>query len=113
MAQQKLLGQVLQSVSLKQFNDITVSSGIALGVITIDTIKEKFNVCVDNKSANAISSKIHEILLAVNETNTQAVQVVQNQNSSADEILKYKNLLDMGAITQEEYDKKKSELLGL
>lgn len=29
----------------------------------------------------------------------------------ADEILKYKQLLDMGAITQEEYDRKKSDLL--
>jgi|GEM_PF-793828 len=31
--------------------------------------------------------------------------------SVADELLKYKQLLDMGAITQEEFDKKKSELL--
>lgn len=113
MAQQKMLGQVLQSVSLKQFNDVTVNSGIALGVIIIDTIKEKFNVCVDSKSENAISSKIHEILLSVNGTNTQSVQVIQNQSSSTDEILRYKNLLDMGAITQEEYEKKKSDLLGL
>lgn len=33
--------------------------------------------------------------------------------SSADEILKYKNLLDMGAITQEEFETKKKQLLGL
>lgn len=33
--------------------------------------------------------------------------------SVADEILKFKQLLDMGAITQEEYDAKKKELLGL
>lgn len=31
--------------------------------------------------------------------------------SAADEILKYKNLLDMGAITEEEYENKKRELL--
>lgn len=31
--------------------------------------------------------------------------------SVADEILKFKNLLDMGAITQEEYDAKKEQLL--
>lgn len=35
------------------------------------------------------------------------------QSSVADEILKFKNLLDMGAITQEEFDAKKKELLGL
>ncbi len=33
--------------------------------------------------------------------------------SAADEIKKYKELLDMGAITEEEYNAKKKELLGL
>ena len=33
--------------------------------------------------------------------------------SAADEILKFKKLLDMGAITQEEYDAKKKQLLDL
>ncbi|MEG1594040.1 MAG: SHOCT domain-containing protein, partial [Oscillibacter sp.] len=32
---------------------------------------------------------------------------------SADELLKYKQLLDMNAITQAEYDAKKAQLLGL
>lgn len=31
----------------------------------------------------------------------------------ADEIMKFKNLLDVGAITQEEFDQKKKQLLGL
>ena len=33
--------------------------------------------------------------------------------SEADELMKYKNLLDIGAITQEEYEMKKKELLNL
>lgn len=37
----------------------------------------------------------------------------QSQVSNADEIMKFKNLLDMGAITQEEFEQKKKELLGL
>ena len=39
--------------------------------------------------------------------------IIQNNFSSADEIKKFKELLDMGAITQEEFDAKKKELLGL
>ena len=35
------------------------------------------------------------------------------QVSSADELLKFKNLLDIGAITQAEFDAKKKQLLGL
>ncbi|WP_073011084.1 SHOCT domain-containing protein [Clostridium amylolyticum] len=30
-----------------------------------------------------------------------------------DKLIKYKQLLDMGALTQEEFDAKKKELLGL
>ncbi|ASV67614.1 SHOCT domain-containing protein [Cytobacillus kochii] len=43
-------------------------------------------------------------------------QKVPNQQSStnpADEIMKYKNLLDVGAITEDEYNKKKKEILGI
>ena len=36
-----------------------------------------------------------------------------NSTSPADELIKYKQLLDMGALTQEEFDKKKKELLNL
>ncbi|ENY8920602.1 TPA: SHOCT domain-containing protein [Clostridioides difficile] len=36
-----------------------------------------------------------------------------SNNSNADEILKYKNLLDLGAITEEEFNIKKKELLNL
>ena len=36
-----------------------------------------------------------------------------NENTNADEIKKYKDLLDNGAITQEEFDEKKKQLLNL
>lgn len=39
------------------------------------------------------------------------VNQTDGNNSNADELMKYKQLLDMGAITQEEFDRKKSELL--
>ena len=41
------------------------------------------------------------------------VQDPVQQTSTADELKKYKELLDTGAITQEEYEAKKKELLGL
>lgn len=40
-------------------------------------------------------------------------KVVVNQVSQADELGKYKDLLDKGVITQEEFDAKKKQLLGL
>ena len=41
----------------------------------------------------------------------QPVTAAPAPSSAADEILKYKQLLDCGAITQEEYDAKKKQLL--
>lgn len=57
----------------------------------------------------------HECLAVLevicNQQQPVAEAPIQQNSSIADEILKYKNLLDMGAITQAEFDEKKSELL--
>lgn len=45
--------------------------------------------------------------------NTPAVGPAVPPVSSADELKGYKELLDMGAITQAEFDAKKKQLLGL
>lgn len=45
--------------------------------------------------------------------NAAAPPQMEGVASAADEILKFKSLLDAGAITQEEYDAKKAQLLGL
>lgn len=39
--------------------------------------------------------------------------VASGSNQSLDILREYKELLDMGAITQEEFDEKKAEILGL
>lgn len=43
----------------------------------------------------------------------ESIILNQQISSNVDEIIKYKNLLDSGIITQEEFEKKKKELLGL
>lgn len=48
-----------------------------------------------------------------NNANTNNRTIVTQQRSMADEIAKYKQLLDSGAITQEEYEAKKKQILGL
>ena len=46
--------------------------------------------------------------IIIGETTPATVNIT---STNADELKKYKNLLDSGAITQEEYDIKKKELL--
>ena len=109
MSQKKLIGETFQTVSLGNINDITFESGLAFGIMTIDTIREKFNICLDKVSAKKINEEIHTVLDSLKRISTDT-----NGNiSAADEIKKYKELLDLGAITQEEFDHKKKELLNL
>lgn len=62
------------------------------------------------ENANDIHKSISELLIQ-RQTQNQA-HVVQN-NSNADELKKYKYLLDSGVISQEEFEAKKKQLLGL
>lgn len=61
------------------------------------------------------SSNISEITEDEQEVsnNGESQSVPQVSNSAADEIKKFKELLDMDIITQEEFDAKKKQLLGL
>lgn len=67
-----------------------------------------------NKNAEAqkicdyLNNKLKEIK---NAKNTPVIQTAQL--SAADELKQFKDLLDIGAITQEEFDAKKKQLLGL
>lgn len=110
MAQKKVIGQIFQTVDVDNLNDITMTTGLFTGIITIDTMKERFNIAVDKQAAQRINDAIHNVLLSVKQQK-KALATSHPSNSVADELLKLKSLLDMGAITQEEFDKKKAELL--
>ncbi len=60
-----------------------------------------------NADAYEIKDYIESKIYASNEPSTTVV----NQVSSADEILKLKSLFDSGVITEEEFEKKKTQLL--
>ena len=47
------------------------------------------------------------------QANERAKSNLVGASTIADEILKFKELLDVGAITQEEFDAKKKQLLNL
>lgn len=75
-----------------------------------DNIESKivdYSKCPKCNSTN-ISEITKEELMKEQNNNS-----VSSTTSLADELKKFKELLDMGAITQEEFDAKKKELLGL
>lgn len=113
MAQEKVIRNNLQIVVIDNLNDVTMTTGAVFGIIVIDTIKKTFNVGVNKIVAKNINNVIHDVLLSLKEDKKASANTNVLTASSADEILKYKDLLDMGAITQDEFDEKKRQLLGL
>lgn len=104
-----IFGEKFMSVNLEYLNDITfeIVTGSGLlknGVITFDTMKETFNVCSGKDQMQKLFNEIQELI-----HKPEHKEVI----SKADEIRKYKELLDDGIITEEEFDKKKKELLGI
>ncbi len=66
------------------------------------------------KNANEYAQEVFNTLYkAFNDFKEKDEVNDNNTISSADEILKFKKLLDEGIITQEEFDAKKKQLLGL
>lgn len=70
--------------------------------------------CLANRNDvfEALSNLIGNYQVPKSDVSTAENTIVQ-QLSNADEIKKYKELLDSGVITQEEFDAKKEQLLGL
>lgn len=68
-----------------------------------------------NEFANWVGAEIRAVFeyYKSNEAAAAASQVNGPAYSAADEIMKFKNLLDQGIITPEQFEAKKNELLGL
>lgn len=64
------------------------------------------------ESVARVCAKMDELVCKTKNTESIKENVV-GSNTVADEILKFKQLLDMGALTQEEFDIKKKQLLNM
>ena len=76
--------------------------------------KISFSLILNNKE---IHKAINDLLINRQEKNNFSTVVERNKTvnltSNADELKKYKDLLDSGVISQEEFDAKKKQILGL
>lgn len=93
----------------------TLGGAYAAGAVNNATAKNTLNGIVDyNRCPNCGSLDVRTLSPEEGETE-QAAAKGQNTPaiSAADELKKFKELLDSGVITQEEFDAKKKQLLGL
>lgn len=89
-----------------------MSGHYAAGATSIQTANDAESRMIDYDKCPACGSRD---LQDITEENISTIKQTQNNTaySSADELKKFKELLDMGVITQEEFDAKKKQLLGL
>lgn len=66
-----------------------------------------------NQYAIGVFNEIKEVFEKYQSEGPSQTATIINQASAADEIKKFKNLLDSGIISQEEFEAKKKQLLGL
>lgn len=79
------------------------------GIVMPTYKRDSFVYRTDYKLAQECMS----LLQLAKESNHESMKNNVSQISAADEILKFKNLLDNGIITQEEFEAKKKQLLGI
>ena len=106
------------SVSLSDILSIDyMANALEGGTINIHTAVKTYSILVNYKK-NSIEAIADEITRAKDAYNAKhsapvAPAAPAASHSNLDEIKKLKELLDLGAITQEEFDAKKKQLLGL
>lgn len=81
-------------------------------LITLQTKKNSDTYKIQKQHAEAIAGYLDSVCHLSDKQKT-ASDSAQVQISNADELLKYKALLDNGAITQSEYDEVKKKLLNI
>jgi len=99
-------------IPIEKINSISYKKGLLFGEIVIYHGAAQMSISQIDKKAlkplvDAINNEIEKL-----KTDTP-VQQQQTTASAADELLKFKQLLDAEVITQEEFAAKKKELLGL
>ena len=84
-----------------------------IDLISAETKKSSFVYKTFMKNAQDVLSQLQLITNSMQAENNSKAVITSNSISTADEIRKFKELLDDGIITQDEFDAKKKELLGL
>ena len=108
----KKVKEVVKSLKVKIVLDNKIVPAEYIELLTTEFKKDGFVYRGAKQQAEDIVAILASIV-SENEKNQVNNSNVQNTNDPITEVKKYKELLDNGIITQEEFEKKKKELLNL
>lgn len=105
-------GVTHSEIMINKVNSVTFRNGLVLGEIYVeDGASTRVIRNVQKNSAKPFVDAVHKSMQISKEM--EIPPKINQDISAADEIKKFKELLDMGAITQDEFEQKKKELLDL
>lgn len=116
IAQDKLIGNQLITVSINNINDIYMKKGLIDGTLIIDSFKETLAFVglkrlVENTN-NALNNALNEIKNNLISNNViQNNNTIQHSDDKYDKLSKLKKLLDENVLNQEEFEKEKQKIL--
>lgn len=119
LAQKKFVGDAIQEITLDNFYSIEFSRGMMVGIITLHTSFGAIKVGISRDIAQSVYNKLNPIFHTLknppepptpDEEAAAGATLVQEQ---LDALRDLKELLDLGALTQDEFELKKIEILGL
>lgn len=103
-----ILGNVdSKQIRIEDIQSVDYKTMLGMATIRIKGITDMIIIEATKKTAENMLKKINNLQSTERKNESTIIETI----SSADEIMKYKQLLDNGAITQKEFDKKKQELL--
>lgn len=114
-----LLSFASEDIPLSEIRSVDCSgNGMSGSLIRVHTLTKSLSILVTYKKemAQKILGAFQQAVAAASDSfppDVPAAPAGSAAPSPADEILKYKHLLDCGAITQQEFDAKKKQLLNL
>lgn len=106
-----IYGLKQREILLDKINSISQKRGLLLGSVTIQDGATAIKI--DNIDKAVIGSFVDTLNDAIKKFKVPVRQENKTSDTSIDDLLKLKTLLDQGILTQEEFDAKKKQLLGL
>lgn len=109
-----IYGENLKRVKMSDIREISVNSKLITHNVVVETLTEKFAVDLNSQSdALKVNDILRKYINAFKTDYAKGDTKHKSEISAADEIKKFKNLLDEGVISEEEFQAKKKQLLGL
>lgn len=107
MAEKRFFSETVDVIPLNEINNVSLNKSKLMGnAIEFKTVNRVFNVGAISNWIDNIYNEVNAVIFGNNKPTN-----ISDENRF-NELKEYKELLDMEIITQEEFDKKKQEVLG-